>query len=184
MFEEYLRDTAYFIGEGRKATHAGDVEAARRAYRVAVMLGGAAIETFVNYLASTFDAAGSKALGPYELALLLDKRFGQQDGIFKVHDQTSYSRLEDKLRFLITRFAVDLDLRSDPAWPQFMEFKRLRDSLVHSRDEEDERPVAEYDSACIRGIRANFTIMNRLSQGIFARPLRAQLHDLVDFAKA
>ena len=184
MFEEYLRDTAHFLEEGRRATRDGDEEAAKRSYRVTVMIGGAAMETFVNYIASTFNSPASRRLEPYELALLLDKRFGQQDGRFSIQDRPSYSRLEDKLRFLVDRFSVDLDLGTSSEWSQFLEFKRLRDSLVHARADEDDRSVDQYDAACIRGVCATFALMNRLSEGIFKRPLRAKLHDLVDFAEA
>ena len=181
MFEEYLHDASYFISEARRFSREGDEEAARRSYRVAAMVGGAAMETFVNYLASTFEAAPD-TLEPYELALLVERRFGQQDGVFGIQDRIAYSRLEDKIRFLIHRFAVDIDLSTSSAWPHFLRFKRLRDSLVHSKEDADERPVAEYDKACTDGIRGSFLLMNKLSQGVFKRPLRAKLHDLADFA--
>lgn len=183
MFEEYLRDTAHFLSEARRASAAGGEEDARRYYRVAVMVGEAAMETFINYIAGTFEAAGSETLKPYELALLVDRRFGQRNGEFRIQDQPAYSRLEDKLRFLIERFPVKLDLSSAPEWPEFLEFKRLRDNLVHSRKDEDDTPLADYDRACSLGIRATFVLMNRLSEGIFDKPLRAKLHDLVDFAE-
>ena len=183
MFEEYLRDTAHFLEEGRQATRDGDEEAAKRSYRVTVMMGCAAMETFANYIASTLDSPASGTLEPYELALLRDKRFGQQDGRFAIQDQAAYSRLEDKLRFLINRFSIALDLGTSSEWCQFLEFKRLRDSLVHARTDEDETSLAEYDAACVRGVRASFILMNHLSEGIFGKPLRAKLHDLVDFAE-
>ena len=145
------------------------------------MVGGAAMETFINYLASTFEAAPG-TLEPYEMALLLERRYGQQNGVFEIQKQIAYSRLEDKIRFLIHRFAVEIDLATSSDWPQFLRFKRLRDSLVHSRDDEDERSVEEYDEACTNGIRSSFLLMNQLSQGVFKRPLRAKLHDLADFA--
>ena len=184
MFEEYLRDTTHYLEEGRRATRDGDEEAAKRSYRVTVMVGGAAMETFVNYIASTFDSPAPRTLEPYELALLLDKRFGQQDGRFGIQDQSAYSRLEDKLRFLFNRFSIAIDLGTSSEWCQFLEFKRLRDSLVHARTDEDETSVEDYDAACVRGVRASFVLMNRLSEGIFGKPMRAKLHDLVDFAEA
>ena len=142
------------------------------------MVGVAAMETFINYIAGTFAEAGDKALASYELALLLDKRFGQSDGKFRMSDQVAYSRLEDKLRFLIERFSVDLLQKGE--WTQFLEFKRLRDGLVHSRSDEDEKTLADYDAECARGVAATFLVMNALCQGIFKRPLRRALHDLVE----
>lgn len=180
MFEEYLRDTSYFLAESRRAAGAGAEDDARRSYRVAIMLGAAAIETFVNYIASTFETAGQDTLEPYELALLIDRRFGQRNGEFRVQDQPVYSRLEDKLRFLIRRFPVELDLSTSREWAQFLEFKRLRDDLVHARRDEDDTTLADYDAACTQGVRATFVLMNLLSEGVFGKPLRAKLHDLID----
>ena len=79
MFEEYLADARQFVDEGRRATNDGDADAARRSYRAAAIVGNASAETFINFLASTFEAA-PQSLEPYELALLVEKRFGQVDG--------------------------------------------------------------------------------------------------------
>lgn len=181
MFEEYLRDTAHFLSEARQASESGAEEESRRSYRVSIMLGCAAMETFVNFIASTFETAGSDTLQPYELGLLADRRFGQRNGVFQLQDQPAYSRLEDKLRFLINHFPVKLDLSRSREWAEFLEFKRLRDKLVHARRDEDETPLATYDTACSEGVHATFALMNLLSEGIFDRPLRAKLHDLMDF---
>ena len=58
---------------------------------------------------------------------------------------------------------------------------QLRDKLVHDRRDEDETPLATYDTACSEGFHATFALMNLLSEGIFDRPLRPKLHDLMDF---
>ena len=178
MFEEYLHDTVYFIHAARESEGSGDLRGARRFYRAAAMVAVAALETYVNYVASTLEKATSGGLNHYELALLLDKRFGQEDGHFRIQRQSSYSRLEDKLRFLIMRFSVGLNLGTSESWSHFMTLKQMRDGLVHSRDEEDNKPLEEYESECSRGLSACVEIMNHLSQGIFSRPLRAKLLDL------
>ncbi|HEU0074199.1 MAG TPA: hypothetical protein VFS30_09320 [Dehalococcoidia bacterium] len=180
MFEEYLQDAAYFVNQARRETEEGHEEEARRFYRVAVMLGAAAMETFVNFLGGTFETAGAAALQPYELALLTDKRFGQEDGTFRIGKQAAYSRLEDKLRFLIRRFNVKVDPASSREWGEFLKFKRHRDDLIHSRMTEDNTPLTEYERACSTGIRATFALMDSLSMGVFSKHLRAKLQDLAD----
>lgn len=178
MFEEYLADTADLISRARLAAKDGDSACAKRFYRSAAMVGVASLETFVNYIASTFEKAGPNGLAIYELAFLLDKRFNQDDGKFAMRDQPQYARLEDKLRFLVLRFSVDVDLGKSAEWSNFMRLKQLRDSLVHSRQEEDERPVDEYDTTCADGLKGCVGLMDHLSRGIFKKPLRAKLTDL------
>lgn len=179
MFEDYLADATFFLSEARRTNQANDEEGARRNYRAAVIVGVAAMETFINYIAITFEAAGEKGLERYELALLLDKRFGQDDGRFRIQERPQYSRLEDKLRFLIHRFAIGLNFGTSTEWEQFMRFKGLRDSLVHSKKDEDDTLLKDYESVCSRGIWASIQLMQLLSKGIFGKPLRAKLLDLV-----
>lgn len=181
MFEDYLRDATYFVWDARDRARVRDEDGARRSYRVAIIVGAASIETFVNYVASTLAEGGDAVLEQHEMALLLDRRFGQDGGVFRMSEQTVYNRLEDKLRFLIEHFKVDIDLTSDVEWSQTMELKKRRDGLIHARMEQDETKVDTYDKACVRGIQATFLLMNALSMGIFKRPLRPKLRDLVDF---
>ncbi len=179
MFEDYLTDATCFLNDAREAAKSGERGVARRNYRAAIIVGAAAMETFVNYIANTLELAGEAGLKQYELALLLDRRFGQSEGHFGIQDQVVYSRLEDKLRFLIERFAIDLDFGVSPAWAHFMQFKGLRDSLVHSKKDEDDTGLEDYDLSYSRGIRASVELMEVLSKGIFKKPLRANLIDLI-----
>jgi hypothetical protein len=178
VFEEYLADATFFLSEARRAKHPDDEDVARRNYRAALIVGVAAMETFINYIAVTFETAGEQGLQPYELALLLDKRFGQDDGRFGIQSQPHFSRLEDKLRFLIQRFPIELALGTSVEWGQFMRFKGLRDSIVHPKKDEDDTLLNEYDSVCSRGISASIELMRLLSKGIFGKPLRAKVVDL------
>lgn len=180
MFEEYLKDTKYFVELARSSISSGDHESARRSYRVAAMIGMASLETFVNFIGSTFEQASSEGLAEYELALLLDRRFALQGGSFEVTDQIAYSRLEDKLKFLITKFSIRLDLANNKEWGDFVELKKLRDSLVHSRNDQDDTPIRQYERVCPRGLVACVGLMNRLSRGIFKKPLRKKLLDLAE----
>ena len=76
------------------------------------------------------------------------------------------------------RFQTAFDFTSK-TWVKFMEFKDLRDSLVHPRDFEDERPLGDYSKQVSESLAAVINVMNALSQSIFGKPLRRQLLDLM-----
>lgn len=174
MFEEYLEDADSFIAF---ANEAGDEREARRSYRAAVMYIMGALEAFVNFIADTF--AHGNVLPAYEIAFLQDKRFGIHKGQFRIWPQSEYHRLEEKLQLLIRRFVRDFDFHHDPIWCRVLDLKKLRDSISHPRQDEDEMPVAEYKRRTEAGLAAIIEIMNQLSKGIFDRPLRKRLTDLI-----
>ena len=60
-----------------------------------------------------------------------------------------------------------------------MEFKKFRDRLVHPHDSEDEIQIKEYENIIKRGLSSIINIMNTISKGIFRKPLRKQLLDLI-----
>jgi hypothetical protein len=64
-------------------------------------------------------------------------------------------------------------------WVKFMEFKDFRDSLVHPRQVDDETQVDEYRKRVRNGLKAIIEIMDDISKGMFQRPLRKQLLDLI-----
>ena len=112
------------------------------------------------------------------MALLIDKKFALRNGHFEILSQDEYHRIEDKLRYLICKFAPDFDIASNSAWPQFAEFKKFRDSITHPRNQDDEVPIKDYQRIIKSGLSSIITIMNYLSQGIFKKPLRKKLRDL------
>jgi hypothetical protein len=60
-----------------------------------------------------------------------------------------------------------------------MQFKDFRDSLVHPRQSDDEIDIAVYEKKVSAGLTAIIEIMNLLSKGMFQKPLRRQLLDLI-----
>jgi hypothetical protein len=60
-----------------------------------------------------------------------------------------------------------------------MAFKDLRDSLVHPKRNDDDIDIVEYQKNVSIGLAAVIEIMNCLSKGIFKKPLRKQLLDLM-----
>ena len=60
-----------------------------------------------------------------------------------------------------------------------MDFKKFRDSLVHPRQVDDETSLHEYQTTIRAGLRAIIELMNVISQGMFRKPLRRRLLDLI-----
>jgi hypothetical protein len=176
MFEDYLQDAYDFYQTAQNAAAAKNDRVARRYYRAVVFYASGAIEAFVNYIADSFAKAGS--LSPHEIAFLNDKRFDFSTNKFTVIERTEYHRVEDKLKFLIRKFEPTFDFKST-SWSRIMAFKKFRDSLVHPRQSEDELSIAEYKRKLQTGIGGIIEIMNSVSKGIFKKPLRKQILDLI-----
>jgi len=176
MFEEYLQDSYEFLSLGNKSARESKDREARRYYRASVFYASGAIEAFVNYIADSFVQAGNITT-PHEISFLNDKAltFSVDRGI---SEKTEYHRLDEKLRLLIRKFVPDFDFQS-PTWAKFMEFKDFRDSLVHPRQIDDETTTGEYRKRVTNGLKAIIELMNIVSKGMFQKPLRKQLLDLI-----
>ena len=174
MFEEYLEDSNYFAKEASKA---GSEREAKRYYRVAVFCTMSAVEAFINYIGDTL--AQGETFQPYEIAYLTDKKFDVSGGTFQILEQIEYHRLEDKLKFLICKFVPDFDFFSTPCWSRLLEFKKFRDTITHPRQDEDEIDITEYKKKIETGLSSAIEIMNYLCKGIFRRPLRKKILDLI-----
>jgi hypothetical protein len=148
----------------------------KRFYRVCVFCAISAVEAFVNYVADAF--AESASLEPCEIAFLTDRQFVPVHGKFEISEKKEYHRLEDKLRFLISRFVPGFDFEKTPCWSRLIEFKKFRDSLIHPRSDEDETKPNEYETITARGFSSVIEIINLLCIGVFGRPLRKKLLDL------
>ena len=175
MFEEYLQDSYEFLVTAEKLSKDLKEREARRYYRASVFYASGAIEAFVNYIADSFAKAGN--ISQFEICFLNDKTlvFSVDKGVV---EKTEYHRLDEKIRFLIYKFTQGFDYQS-LKWVKFMELKEFRDSLVHPRQIEDEMPTDEYRKRVRNGLRAIIEIMDFISRGIFQKPLRKQLMDLL-----
>src|SRR5437868_5689829 len=175
MFEDYLQDADEFRRIAEQHVKRSDDKSARRYFRASVFCIAASMEAFVNYLGSAFSQGHS--IPEYEVSFLNDRAlvFNASKGL---HERGEYHRIDDKIKVLMKRFQTDFDFTSRP-WVKFMEFKELRDSLVHSRDIEDETALSEYKSRVSQGLRSVVEIMDHLSKAIFRKSLRRQLLDLM-----
>ncbi len=174
MFEEYLQDAYEFLVIAQRCKESRE---ARRYYRASTFYTAGAIEAFLNYVAESF--AYAQNLTPHEIAFLTDKNLTFSPEKLKVVEKTEYHKVEDKLKVLIRRFLPDLDLGKTSWWSELQEFKDFRDSLVHPRKSEDETDVATYNTKVLSGLRATIQGMNEINQGIFGKPIRKQLLDLM-----
>jgi len=173
MFEDYLEDSNYFAIEASKASNERE---AKRYYRVSVFCAMSAVEAFINYIGDTL--AQGEVFPLYEIAFLTDKKFDISGGTFQILDQMEYHKFEDKLKFLICKFVPDFDFDKTPCWSRLLELKKLRDTITHPRQDEDEIDIAEYQKKLTAGLSSAIEIMNYISKGIFKRPLRKKLLDL------
>jgi hypothetical protein len=176
MFEEYLQDAYSFFHSAQAASSSGNTREAQRYYRAAVFYASGAIEAFVNYIADSFAKAAT--LPPHEIAFLNDKTLYFSVSKGDLIERTEYHKIDDKLRLLIKRFIPTFNFQ-DPSWSKLMSFKEFRDSLVHPRVLEDETDLPSYKSKLSSGMTGIIQIMNVVSQGIFRKPLRKQILDLL-----
>lgn len=174
MFEDYLEDAFHFAVTGQQSTNERE---AKRYLRASLFYAVSAVEAFVNYLADALNVSG--LVEPYEYAFLLDRKFAMEKGQFQVLNQPDFHRLEDKLKFMIWRFAPDFDFAKDCLWSNFLEFKRFRDSITHPKHEEDGVSAQEYVEALRKGMRSVVGIMDILLKGVFGKPIRRKLLDFV-----
>jgi len=93
--------------------------------------------------------------------------------------QIRYYGIDDKLKFLIHKFAPKYVIGKSKAWTCFIEFKALRDSLVHPRQIEDEIDIDAYREKLRKGMFGTITLMNDISKGVFKRPFRKKILDLI-----
>jgi hypothetical protein len=175
MFEEYLQDSYEFLIEAERQTKDRHMREAQRYFRAAVFYASGAMEAFVNYLADSF--AKAERTPSAQTLYLTDSAttFSSSKGLTTKRE---FHPLENKLRVLILRFAPQFDFESLP-WNHFVEFKKLRDSLVHPRETEDERLPDEYKRHVRAGLKATIQIMNLIMKGMSGKPLRRQILDLI-----
>jgi hypothetical protein len=175
MFEEYLQDASAFFDEAASAAQCSDIRKSRRYYRAAVFYTSGAMEAFVNFIADTFEKGGT--FTQHEIAFLTDKSLIFSNKNWSITEKSEFHRVEEKLKFLLHKFSPAFDF-NNPSWSSLMELKKIRDSLIHPRQSEDDTSVEEYHKNLRSGMRGAISTMNSVSEAIFKRPLRQQILDL------
>jgi hypothetical protein len=175
MFEDYLQDSYHFLSKAEQLAHDGKDREAKSFFRASVFYVAGAMEAFVNYLADSFSKA--KSIPQHEIFFLTDTTlvFSKNKGFV---EKTAFHSIEDKLRLLISKFVPSFNFNG-LSWNKFVDFKALRNSLVHPREVDDERGSAEYAEMLRAGLKATIEIMNEIMKGMSGRPLRKQILDLI-----
>ena len=177
MFEDYLQDAYEFFCAANEAANNSKEREAKRYFRASVFYTASAMEAFINYIGDSFSQA--EKLSDHERAFLTDTQlvFDSTKGILST--QIRYYSIDDKLKFLIRKFDPRYDIGKSKAWTSFIQFKVLRDSLVHPRQFDDEIKIDEYREKVQAGMFGTITLMNDISNGLFKRPLRNNILDLI-----
>jgi len=173
MFEDYLKDCHFFFNEGLKKS---EEKEAKRYFRASVFYAASSIEAFSNYIADTFNKGNS--LSQIEIAFLLDKKIILDIDKIETKEVIEYHRIEDKLKIFLKKFARKFDFGCKE-WSRFLEFKKFRDRLTHPKETDDEISINDYKKNIKNGLSSIIFIMNYISKGVFGKPLRKKLLDLV-----
>jgi hypothetical protein len=175
MFEDYIQDSFLFYKLAEKSASTNEREA-RMYYRASVFCAASSLEAFVNFIGDTLKKGDT--MDKNEIAFLNDLALEMSPTKAKIESRTKYYSVDSKIKFILKRFNVPFDTKIATPWRHFIEFKTLRDSLVHPRNQTDELALAEYKNKINSGLNANIDIMNAISKKLFSKPLRKSLTDL------
>jgi hypothetical protein len=173
MFEDYIQDAYSFYNS---ALEAPDEREAKMYYRASVFCSASSLEAFVNFIGNTF--LHSDNLDKLEIAFLNDRTLEVIPASGEIRERIKFNSIDNKLKLIIKKFGVAIEISSSSSWSNFTKFKDLRDSLIHAKDLSDERTVAQYKEAIKKGLNANIDIMNLIATAVFKKPLRTNLLDL------
>lgn len=171
MFDVYLKDAYEIYMQALSQT---ENEASKRLHRASIFTSISAIESYVNYVSSSFIEAKTFTL--YEEAFLADKRISFDQG--EVVLKTEFYYLEHKIRFLLNKFNPNYDLKSKH-WQWFIEVKQFRNELIHPKENEDIYDKEKYEVMAKNGLSGIINTINEVNKAIYKKPIRAQLLDLI-----
>lgn len=174
MFEDYLTDSKYFYEKA--VSSSANEELAKRYFRASVFCAASALEAFVNFVGSTIDTANTIDIN--EIAYINDIVLEVSPSKGKTEKRTKFNPIDGKLKFIITRLNVNIDIDKDANWSNFKQFKKLRDRLVHPREEDDDVSLKEYKNELKKGLNANLYIIDKITNKLFSKGLRKSLTDL------
>ena len=176
MFEDYLQDAYIFYKLAEDKVALGQDREAKMFYRASVFCAASALEAFVNFIGDTFRQGDN--LDRNEIAFLNDKIIDVSPSKASTEEKIKFNAIDSKIKFILKKFLIPIDLAISAQWRHFLEFKDLRDSLVHSKSISDERTTSDYRKSIKSGLNANIDIMNAISEKIFSKPLRKGLTEL------
>lgn len=176
MFEDYIQDSYWFFQQAEIEAKANNEREARKLYRASVFCAASAMEAFMNFIGDTFKKGNS--LERNELAFINDKVLEFSPAKLKTIEKIKFNPIDEKVKFIIKRFEVDISLIDSTEWSNFVGFKNLRDSLIHPKNLTDETSLTEYNSNLKRGLNAIIFIINSIFLALFKKPLRKSIAEL------
>lgn len=175
MFEDYLQDSFSFYELAEQNVSTNE-RIAKMYFRASVFCAASSLEAFVNFIGDTFSKGNT--IDKNEIAFLNDLALEISPSKARIETRTKFYSIDSKVKFILKRFSVPLDTSTAYQWRHFLEFKALRDSLVHPRTQSDEIEISVYKNKIKSGLNANIDIMNSISKKLFSKPLRKSLIDL------
>ncbi len=176
MFEDYIQDAYAFFELAEEKVKNNNEREAKMHYRASIFCAASSIEAFINFIGETFKQGNT--LDKNEIAFLNDKVLEVSTTKAIIEEKSKFNSIEGKVKFVIKKFNVALDVGTSHQWRSFLEFKDLRDNLIHPKSIYDEKSIEEYRRKIKAGLNANIDLMNLISQKIFSKPLRRGLLDL------
>ena len=161
MFEDYLLDAYQFFQLAEAKKNNGEEREAKMYYRAAVFCAASSLEAFVNLIGNAMTQGNT--LDKIEIAFLNDVSLEVLPSRAEIVEKLKFNSISEKIKFVIKKFNIALDIAAATQWRDFLQFKEFRNSLIHSRAIEDEITTAEYSSNIKKGLNANIDIMNVIS---------------------
>jgi len=170
--DDYARDviesSKWFL---QLANGAADIRQKQALLRASLLSGFSFLECQVYQVCDHF--AGNSAFEIQERALISERAVELKNGRFRLSSRTQYSRLEDKIEFLMTRFMADPPYGARPWNSNLSNALKRRNSIAHPKDE---LILSEADVA--RDLEAMIEAASDLFEVIFKKPLPYKAHGL------
>lgn len=128
---ELLKDSQYFIKEAEK--HHSNQILQQRFIRASIISAWSGFEGWVNKTCSDF-AKTIPNLGVNDIGFLLEKRIELKMGQFELTNSPKYESIENKMEYLLRRFASYTIDKSTKNWQSFTQIKIIRDSIAHPKE--------------------------------------------------
>jgi len=130
VIDHLFEDSEFFLQEAKKLQGQGQ-HVSRRFIRASIITAFAALEAYLNTMLFFLDEADDLEL--VERAFIQEKRVELTEwGYFDLAGHR-FQSLEEKIRFLYWKAQGLRIPKGDAVWQSFIEAKKLRDEIVHSK---------------------------------------------------
>ncbi|HEY5124580.1 MAG TPA: hypothetical protein VIK14_12675 [Ignavibacteria bacterium] len=127
---DLFEDSKFFLNLAN--INVANIELTDRYSRASVLLAWAAFEGWINKTCSDFEAT-SQTVSVFEKGFLLEKKIEIKNGEFVLNNTDKYQSTENKIEFLLKKFACYKIDKSTVHWNSFKLSKELRDFIIHPK---------------------------------------------------